>query len=212
VSALEYIKEKYDLNLNQHRMPIEIPNTNRKDLAKLFYELDYETGAEIGVERGNYSEILCKRNPNLHLYCIDAWECYPEYREHVSQEKLDRFYDETKDRLSKWDANLIRGFSVDAAKDFDNKSLDFVYIDANHNFQNVTNDICAWLPKIKKGGIISGHDFIRRKGTSYQVHVVEAITGYTQAYRIKPWFVFGRKAIIENERRDKPRSWMWIKK
>jgi len=209
--ALEYIQKKYSLNLNQHQMPIEIPNTNRKDLASLFGELGYKKGAEIGTERGVYSDQLCARNPGLHLYCIDAWQCYSGYREHVTQEKLDDFVEETKERLAKYHVDLIRKFSVAAATDFDDNSLDFVYIDANHRFQDVINDICYWLPKVRQGGILSGHDFVKRNNPAYQCHVVEAVSGYTAAYRIRPWFIMGRKEVRENEHRDKPRSWLWVK-
>jgi cephalosporin hydroxylase len=49
--------------------------------------------------------------------------------------------------------------STDASKEFENKSLDFVFIDANHLYECVLQDIKAWLPKIKDGGIIAGHDY-----------------------------------------------------
>lgn len=54
----------------------------------------------------------------------------------------------------------IRKTSVEAAKDFEDGSLDAVYIDAEHDEENVRADIRAWRPKIKRGGILSGHDFI----------------------------------------------------
>ena len=53
----------------------------------------------------------------------------------------------------------IRKTSVEAAKDFAGNSLDAVYIDAEHDENNVRADIQAWLPKIKKGGYLSGHDW-----------------------------------------------------
>jgi hypothetical protein len=52
----------------------------------------------------------------------------------------------------------IRKPSVDAAKDFENNSVDFIFIDADHSYESVKSDIMAWYPKLKKGGIISGHD------------------------------------------------------
>ena len=53
----------------------------------------------------------------------------------------------------------IRKASVDVAKDFEDRSLDVVFIDANHDYIEVKKDIEAWLPKVKFGGIISGHDY-----------------------------------------------------
>jgi predicted O-methyltransferase YrrM len=55
---------------------------------------------------------------------------------------------------------LIVDKSIEAAKQFENKSVDFVFIDAAHEYEDVQNDIEAWLPKIKTGGIIAGHDYI----------------------------------------------------
>ena len=54
----------------------------------------------------------------------------------------------------------IRKTSVEAAKDFADESLDAVYIDAEHDEENVRADIRAWRPKIKRGGILSGHDWV----------------------------------------------------
>ncbi len=45
---------------------------------------------------------------------------------------------------------------------FDDETLDFVFIDASHVYDEVTRDISCWYPKVKKGGIIAGHDFISR--------------------------------------------------
>jgi predicted O-methyltransferase YrrM len=50
--------------------------------------------------------------------------------------------------------------SWNAPQKFDDGSLDFVFIDADHVYENVKKDILAWMPKIKKGGIIAGHDFV----------------------------------------------------
>ena len=53
----------------------------------------------------------------------------------------------------------IKSISWEAASKFDNESVDFVFIDAGHDYESVTKDISCWFPKIKKGGIISGHDY-----------------------------------------------------
>ena len=53
----------------------------------------------------------------------------------------------------------IRAESVKAAADFEDCSLDIVYIDASHNYEDVKKDIEAWLPKVKLGGILAGHDY-----------------------------------------------------
>lgn len=186
---------------------IELPNEDRVSLANLFAELGFNIGIEVGTEQGAYAKVLCDCNPGVKLYCVDPWLAYPGYREHVSQEKLDGFYRKTRELLSPYRAELIRETSLSAVDHFADGSLDFVYIDANHEFSHVVADITAWLPKIRKGGIISGHDYIRKKDMKFGV--VEAVQGYTSAYDIKDWYVLGRKERVEGERRDRSRSWFW---
>jgi len=53
----------------------------------------------------------------------------------------------------------IRKPSIEAANQFQDHSLDFVFIDASHEYEDVKNDIKAWLPKVKKNGILAGHDY-----------------------------------------------------
>lgn len=207
-SALDWLKENWKV---EEGTPYEIPNKNREDLADLFGKLGFKTGAEIGVEQGVYSEVLCRYNPSMKLYCVDAWTAYSGYREHVSQEKLDGFYEITKERLKDYNVELVKGWSVEAADKFDNESLDFVYLDANHDFTNVVRDLDAWHRKVKKGGIVAGHDyrFVSNMMTKYGV--IPAVNGWTQAYQIKPWFLLGRKVKMPGEKRDNSRSWMYVK-
>ena len=110
-----------------------------------------------------------------------------------------------------YNCDFTRLFSTAASVDFKDESLDFVYLDGNHGLMYVVQDLCHWVPKVRKGGIVSGHDFIRRDHTGYMMHVVQAMYAYTQSYGIEPWFVLGSKACVEGEVRDKPRSWMFVK-
>jgi hypothetical protein len=194
------------------RMPIEIPNAGRDRLAVLFAELGFTKGAEIGVEQGAYSEVLCKANPGLKvLYCVDAWQHYAGYRDHVNQQKLDGFYIATKARLAPYPAVLMRAFSLDAIKVFEPNGLDFCYIDAAHDLVSVINDLAAWSKLVRPGGIIAGHDYCRTKN-DFQLHVVDAVNAFTNAYRISPWFLLGTKEERPGEIRDKRRSFLWVKR
>lgn len=210
-AALQHIINRFRLTIPAYS-PIDIPNTGRNDLACLFAELGYTRGVEIGTEQGIYAEILCKANPGLKLACVDAWAAYKGYRDHVSQDKLDGFYLATEAKLSRYDVEMVRMFSRDALGLFDDNSLDFVYIDANHELPFVIFDIIEWSKKVRPGGIVSGHDYYRSTRQDSKNHVVEAVHAYAGAYRIHPWFILGSKAKNPGETRDDSRSWMWVKK
>lgn len=189
------------------KSPIDL-SLNRSDLADLFACWGLTRGAEIGVERGLYSEVLCKANPQLELLCVDAWRTYDGYREHVSQEQLDGFYEEVAQRLSPYRVKLMRMFSADAETWIPDGSLDFVYIDANHRLEHVIADLAAWVPKVRPGGIVAGHDYRKVKGDGLgkgrvPMHVPQALTAWTNAYCISPLFVL---------RGDRAPSWFWVVK
>lgn len=200
MTTLDYILQKFQITLPQ-RSPIELP-IRRVDLAYLFAELNFLAGVEMGVERGLFTEVLCQANPQAKIYAVDAWAAYGGYREHVSQDKLDGFYAEAVERLRPYNCAIMRRFSVEAAEHFASGELDFVYIDGNHEFRQVVNDISEWLPKVRKGGIIAGHDYREDKKQGALFHVKSAVHGYTDAYKISPWFVL---------RGDHSASWMWVK-
>lgn len=118
-------------------------------------------GAEIGVEKGEHSlQILQSLNIKL-LYCIDSWiefkQCGTSWWVNGLDETL---YQMACDNLEGFqNVNIIRKSSLEAVKLFQNNSLDFVYVDANHQYEFVKADIIAWYPKVRKGGVLSGHDY-----------------------------------------------------
>jgi len=200
METLEFILDRFKLKSGM-RPPIFLSISRENGYPELLRDLDFKVGAEIGVERGYYSETLCKHIPGLKLYSVDPWKAYRGYRIHVSQSKIDGFYDEAKTRLAPYNATLVREFSVDAAKQFEDGSLDFVYIDGNHDFVNIAMDLHAWTPKVRAGGIISGHDYIRKRGGKYTCHVKDVIQAWAYSHAINPWFVV---------QHDKSPSWFWI--
>lgn len=213
MNTLQFILKKYRLN-SRAKSPLEISNIGRAALGNLFKELNFKTGAEIGTARGLFAEALCQAHPDLELFCIDPWKNYPGYRDF--QGTMDKNYQEAKIRLSPYSCRLIRQLSLTAVNKFKNESLDFVYLDGNHNFPHVVNDLWQWSKKVRPGGIIAGHDYVREKRhwdtwPHTSIQVVEAVVGFTQAYDIRPWFLLGRKWPEPGETRDSHRSFMWVR-
>ena len=194
--------------------PTIIAGVDRDTLAKWFCEWGFTEGVEVGTRTGAYAEVLCASNPKLHLTCVDPWLSYDGYLEFVNQQnRQDKYYRVAKERLLKYNCSLIRKFSVDGAKDFPDESLDFVYIDGNHSLLYVLQDLYAWIPKIKKGGVISGHDYLWFEWYK-DLQVVEALEAYIKANRIKQWYVLGRNrkpTTNPNKLSRYARSWMWVK-
>lgn len=210
MDTLSYILTKYDLH--PHHMPTEIRNMGRDNLPELFHELGFTVGAEIGVLAGEYTDVLCRKNPGVHLYGVDAWKIYmPDYRDYKHQSLLDKARAKAMAKIKPYNVTVIEKFSMDAVKDFADGSLDFVYIDANHEYPFVTMDIIYWSRKVRSGGIVSGHDYYETKSKISRCHVTPAVIGYTRAYKIWPWFVIGTKAMLPGEIRDRSRSWMFVK-
>ena len=126
---------------------------------------------EVGSWKGKSSsfmgvEILNSKK-NIKFDCVDTWL---GSEENISKdasdyepllEITDGVYNLFLNNISpvKNVVNVIRLPSVEASKSYKDNSLDFVFIDAAHDYNNVCADIKAWLPKVKTGGMLAGHDY-----------------------------------------------------
>lgn len=204
--------ERYGIDMTAPR-PLEIPDVGREIFGHWFREFGYRVGAEVGVERGIFSSVLLKAHPKLELFCIDSWQPYDGYIARINGDDLPLKYQEAQERLKGYHVHFYRQFSMDAVKRFKDNSLDFVYIDANHDFPWCFEDIIEWEKKVRPGGMVCGHDYIKmRSGKPSRVRVVESLNFYTRLKPIETWFVLGRNAKIPGEIRDNDRSFMWVKK
>ena len=124
-------------------------------------------GAEIGVWTGKLSRCLLGAFPRLYLYMIDPWESLQEST--VSSHGR---------KKSRRDVIAARLMAEEVTKEFEPRAtilqemstacrvyrntLEFVFIDANHSYESVKADIEWWLPAVRRGGIICGHDYSLR--------------------------------------------------
>lgn len=119
---------------------------------------------EVGCWRGksiSYLAVeLINSNKNINLYAVDTWAGSPEHQNHplVQNNTLYENYLNNIKPVSHV-INNIRKESVEAAKQFEDNSIDAVFIDACHSPECVKEDIDAWYPKVKVGGVLAGHDW-----------------------------------------------------
>lgn len=151
---------------------------NRIELAEEFARRGFTHGAEIGVADGRYSEILFQKIPGLTLHCIDPWAKYDgNWRSDSYQDGAMR---RAVGRLMGKNAIMHKKTSLEASTMPLERPLDFVFIDGAHDFDNVMLDIILWTPKVRKGGIVSGHDAYFFNGG-----VIPAVYSYVQAHQIE---------------------------
>ncbi len=121
---------------------------------------------EVGSWAGRSSDAVLSgnlKNPNGKVYCVDTWKGSKEVYDMTNPMAKERDMLEVfKKNVGHYsNLNIIVKPSVEAAKDFEDGSIDICWIDAGHTYEEVLNDIDAWLPKVKKGGILAGHDYIK---------------------------------------------------
>jgi len=197
------------LKLKGH--PADIPNCSRDDLPEFFKSRGYKVGAEIGVFRGEYTEVLA--NGGFTIYAVDPWEEYRDYGNSKGQEWLDEQYATAKNRLARYpNVQILKEKSMDAVERFDEGSLDFVYIDGNHLFKYIAEDIYEWGLRVREGGVIAGHDYayFKKRSPKGGCQVREIVDAYSKSYGFNFWLL-GSKRGKEGEVRDRFRSWMFIK-
>ena len=113
---------------------------------------------EVGVWKGRTSAVLAAGGyNNLIIHCVDTFMGSEEHQAELQgRSTKEEFLENTK---AFGNVHVIQKTSVEAAKEFFDKSLDAVFIDGSHDYDNVKLDIISWTPKIRSGGIIMGHDY-----------------------------------------------------
>ena len=122
---------------------------------------DYSLGVEIGVESGLFAEHILS-NWKGKLVCVDVWEKQNDYNEPVNLKDFNSIFNQFNDRMKHFEKRVmvVKNFSETASHFFPDYYFDFIYIDANHKYEHVKNDIKCWWPKLKYGGLFSGHDWL----------------------------------------------------
>lgn len=146
-----------------------------------------KNGVEVGTDHGQYAEVLCEGIPGLNITCVDPWIAYTEGEETKNQTEVDAIYEEAKKRLVPYNSTIMRMTSMEAVKVIPDESLDFVFIDGNHEYSYVLEDITEWTKKVKYGGVVAGHDYTDNAERKYGV--IKAVNQYVEENHIAPLFI-----------------------
>lgn len=136
-------------------------------------------GAEIGVWKGEFSRVILEQTKPQKLYLIDPWEFQSEYPERMyggkiakNQNDMDNIYRDVAFQFGeRGDVEIVKKKSDVAMSLLPDRYLDWVYIDGNHHYEFVKNDLVISLKKVKFGGMITGDDYNWGKEYGYPVKI-----------------------------------------
>lgn len=146
--------------------------------------------AEIGVAKGEFSRLILANAKPRKLHLIDLWahQAREDYamdgnnaddgeQDRRHQAVLDQFAAEIRDSI----VSIHRAYSYDAAQDFADGQLDWIYIDALHSYDEVLSDLRRYKDKVKPDGLILGHDYANHwRAQEMQFGVVEAVNDFVE--------------------------------
>lgn len=146
--------------------------------------------AEVGVARGLFSAELRAVTKPSFMALVDPW-CQQEEAiyfgdtNNAAQTEQDRRYETVSRKFASStpgrECRVLRKFSADAVKEFDDGFFDWVFIDANHSYEACLEDLRLWAPKVKADGLILGHDFAAHASArNAKYGVVEAVATLTR--------------------------------
>ena len=131
----------------------------------LIDKMGLEFGAEIGVDKADFSNHILTKSKIKKYYCIDTLQDdfgsnhKPGYFDKDGNNRMRVAYDTISSYIEEKRVTMIKSTGLVASKDFAPESLDFCYIDGDHSLEGIYTDIYAWTPKVRIGGVIAGHDY-----------------------------------------------------
>jgi len=158
-----------------------------------------EKMVEVGVWKGksvSYIAVeIIKSQKNMTIDAVDSWETAEGWTNEqylIDMVKNEDVYEQFVNNIEpvKHIVMPIKMKSVEASKTYEDNSLFFVFIDGNHTYESTKEDILSWLPKVKIGGYIGGHDFDNEEWPGVRQAVEETVevknigiyTGWTNSW------------------------------
>ena len=134
--------------------------------------------AEVGVARGDFSELILKITEPDSLHLIDVWNSRT-YGASLFEEVASKF----KGEIDKGRIQIHKKLSTDAAGDFENDYFDWIYIDTTHSYDTTRKELARYASKVKRDGIIAGHDYTMGIWSSLNRYgVIEAVHEFCVKY------------------------------
>jgi predicted O-methyltransferase YrrM len=130
-------------------------------ISDLVAEKGWKVGVEVGVKEGENLFFIAAQCPDLKITGVDAWEQQLSEKEgeNYASWNMGSKYDGVVNKAKDYpNVTITRDYSVHAAKQFEDGSLDFVFIDAQHTYDCLKADVAAWESKVKSDGVLMGHD------------------------------------------------------
>jgi len=194
--------------LKQSGAPYRIKGCSRLELPEFLAKNGFKKGVEVGVYKAEFTEKFAQAG--LEIYGVDPYMAQGYEGHEHRQARQDFLFGHAGRVLNKYpNAKIIRKTSMGGAEDFENESLDFVYIDGNHGLKYVVEDLWEWSKKVRSGGIIAGHDWGHKphpRMDSFCLHVTPGVDAFLKCFHIDNWYVIGGTGP-----EDRWKSFLWVK-
>jgi hypothetical protein len=187
---LDYLSQMFQWG-NEDRRALDMarqPDVRQRQLLKVLRPLaENLVGAEVGVWDGMTAEALLRGLPQLQLWMVDPWRPYGGAS--ILGEQPQEAFDRARESALWWTdfaaqrRHVLAEASPAAAEHFADESLDFAFLDGNHLYESIRADILAWWPKIKRGGLLTGHDYGVHRDADGPWGVRRAVDEFTAALR-----------------------------
>lgn len=164
-----------------------------------YHSLFVEVGSFLGKSSAYMAVEIINSKKEIRFDCIDLWAGTTENYITNVLGLYDAFVDNMKP-VNGW-YNPIRLNSVEAATLYPDHSIDFVFIDACHDYECVYADIKAWYPKVRPGGYIAGHDYNHPNHPGVKQAVFELLPIHKV---LDPWPVYGHELKVNSFIHRKP--------
>jgi hypothetical protein len=187
--SYKQIRSGVKRRLNRYRLVSQLPKR--------------AVGAEVGTWKGDFSALLLRLSRPKTLYLIDPWAYRddPGYEGAMyggriaGQSGMDAIYDSVRERFQRQEGRVIvlRETSTDAAEQLAPDSLDWVYIDGDHNYESVKADLAAYHRLVRPGGVIAGDDYAMNGW--WASGVVNAVDEFAETVGKKP-LLYGNQFLF----------------